>query len=149
MSAKKKRNIWILAVMLLSGCVQTDQLERLGLITAVGYDIEEGKLQGTYVIQQFDPTKQDVTQVITNRGYTSKGVRQVTNLETSNKVVSGQLRVILYGREIAKKGLMPVLDSLSRDAAIGTMVYVAISHDSTETILKTKPKTSNIGRYLY
>lgn len=145
----RRMQAFAVVVLLLSGCVQSNQLERLGLITAVGYDMEERKLKGTYVIQQFDPTKQDVTQVLVNKAYTSKGVREATNLEMSNQVVAGQLRVILYGKEVAQKGLVPFLDSLSRDASIGTMVYVAISEDSAKSILMTKPKVSNIGRYLY
>lgn len=137
--------------LLLTSCVSNEQLEKLSLITAVGYDVGDGdKIEGTTVSGQFDPSKKDVTEITSAKAFTSKMTRQEMNLETRNKMVSGQLRVAVFGSKLAEKGnLINIVDTLSRDPAIGTMVYLGISKTRANEILQIKPKQGNIGNFLY
>jgi spore germination protein len=140
-----------LNLFFLTSCVSRDQLEKLSLVTAVGYDVgEDNKIEGTTVIGQFDPSKKDVSEVTTASANTSKGIRQKMNLGTKNKMVSGQLRVAIFGKELGKSGdLINIVDTLSRDPAVGTMVYLGISDSNSKDILEVKPQQGNIGYYLY
>lgn len=135
----------------LTGCVSTEQLEKLSLVTAIGYDVgEDDKMEGTAVIGQFDPSKKDVSEVTSSTAHTSKMIRQKMNLGTKNKMVSGQLRVAVFGKEIVESGdLINIVDTLNRDPAIGTMVYLGISKTTAKDILQMKPKQGNVGNYLY
>lgn len=141
-----------LYLVVLTSCVSREQLEKLSLVTAVGYDISEkdDKIEGTLVIGQFDPTQKDVSEVPSATANTSKMIRQKLNLGTKNKTVSGQLRVAVFGNELAKSGdIINIIDTMSRDPAIGTLVYLAISDTTAKDILQVKPKQGNIGYYLY
>lgn len=61
----QKRRRWLKmvivmsSIILLTGCgvgVETKQLERLGLITAVGFDLKkENEITGTVAVSKFDP----------------------------------------------------------------------------------------------
>jgi spore germination protein len=141
-----------LNLIFLTSCVSKDQLEKLSLITAVGYDVgeEEDKMEGTTVIGQFDPSKKDVSEITSSSAYTSKMLRQKMNLGTKNKMVAGQLRVAVFGKELGESGdLINIIDTLSRDPVIGTMVFLGISDSTAKDILEVKPQQGNIGYYLY
>ena len=136
----------------LSGCVETKYLEKLGLITAVGYDqAEKEKISGTLVLYQFNPAMGDVEKILSSTSKTSKGIRLSENLETDHKLVSGQLRIAVYGRELAEKGISHLVDTLERDSAIGNMVYLTIADGTAQEILtyQMEEKPSNRGTYLY
>jgi spore germination protein len=136
----------------LSSCVETKYLEKLGLITAVGYDqAEDEKITGTLVLYQFNPAMEDVEKVLTTTAKTSKGIRLSQNLESDHKLVSGQLRIVVYGRELAGRGISHLVDTLERDSAIGNMVYLTIADTTAEDILtyQMEEKPSNRGTYLY
>ncbi|MGM0845272.1 MAG: Ger(x)C family spore germination protein [Bacillota bacterium] len=143
----------IMTSLLLSSCVETRYLEKQGLITGVGYDQseEEGKIKGTTVFYQFNPSMKNLSTVISADADTSKGVRMFANFETDHSLVSGQLRVALYGEEIAKKGINSLVDSLSRDASIGNMIFLAVANPNASDILSFQPKSqpTNMGTYLY
>lgn len=141
-----------LNLIFLTSCVSKDQLEKLSLVTAVGYDVgeEEDKMKGTTVIGQFDPSQKDVSEITSSSAYTSKTLRQKMNLGTKNKMASGQLRVGVFGKELGESGdLINIIDTLSRDPVIGTMVYLGISNSTAKDILEVKPQQGNIGYYLY
>ncbi|MHC8522182.1 Ger(x)C family spore germination protein [Rossellomorea sp. H39__3] len=139
-------------LLFLTGCLETKYLEKLGLITAVGYDKEDdNKIKGTTVLYQFNPSMDEVEKTLTTTARTTKGVRLSQNLETDHKLVSGQLRVAVYGRDIAEEGIAHLVDTLERDSSIGNMVYLAVADSSAEEILTfpLKEEPSNTGTYLY
>lgn len=136
----------------LSSCVETKYLEKLGLITAVGYDqAEDDKITGTLVLYQFNPAMEDVEKVLSTTSKTSKGIRLSQNLESDHKLVSGQLRIVVYGRDLAARGISHLVDTLERDSAIGNMVYLTIADTTAEEVLRyqTEESPSNRGTYLY
>ncbi|MGF2616610.1 Ger(x)C family spore germination protein [Rossellomorea vietnamensis] len=143
----------LLASTLLSSCVETRYLEKQGLITGVGYDVseKESKIKGTIVFYQFNPSMKNLSTVISSDAETSKGIRMSANMETDHNLVSGQLRVALYGEEIAKAGINSLVDSLSRDASIGNMIFLAVASPTANEILSFQPKSqpTNMGTYLY
>nr|WP_240794232.1 Ger(x)C family spore germination protein [Bacillus sp. BHET2] len=140
------------SAFLLSSCVETKYMEKLGLITAVGYDQgEEKKIKGTMVLYQFNPAMEDVEQILTSESKTSKGIRLSQNLETDHKLVSGQLRIAIYGRELAMEGISHLVDTLERDSSIGNMVYLCIADTTAHEVLSYQmaETPSNRGTYLY
>ncbi|WML25906.1 Ger(x)C family spore germination protein [Neobacillus sp. OS1-33] len=147
-------SIFLMSFVIIAGCVQQKPLEKLGLITTTGLDMEgKNKLKGTIVVQKFDPmTTQSSTKVITSVAKTSKGLRQQENLQSNQRLVSGQLRSVIYSRELAEKGIIQLVDTLNRDAAIGNMVYLTVADGSASEILqieKAKNENVNLGTYMY
>jgi spore germination protein len=136
----------------MSSCVETKQLEKLGLITAQGYDLEkENKLKGTVVVHKFDPLAKNLTEVITVDANTSKALRQEQNLEIDQKLVLGQLRCVIYSKELAEKGISQLVDALNRDPTVGNMVYLTIADKDAYSIMSIDEKKLkvNLGTYLY
>ncbi len=147
-----KRMIWLCLIVLVSGCVNQKPLEELGLVTAIGYDKENGLLKGSIVYYEFDPLHPNNTKMVTSLANTSKGIRQKENLSSSRRLVSGQLRVAVYGRELAEEGIISIIDTLSRDAEVGTMSYLAVSSIPAHELMtysQNSKDVTNAGTYLY
>ncbi|TYS63572.1 Ger(x)C family spore germination protein [Sutcliffiella horikoshii] len=147
-----RKIIWLCVIVILSGCVAQKPLEELGLITAMGYDNEDDMVKGTIIYYEFDPLHPNNTKMVTTLAHTSKGIRQKENLASSRRLVSGQLRVAIYGEELAKGGIISIIDTLSRDAEIGTMSFLAVSKPQAHDLLQMSQDSedvTNAGTFLY
>ncbi|MFQ3543424.1 Ger(x)C family spore germination protein [Halobacillus rhizosphaerae] len=143
--------LFLLLSLLLTGCLPKNYLEQLGIITAVGYDkIDNNKLRGSMVINQFSSTSPTTSQVLISEAATSKGLRLNADTKTSHKLVSGQVRLEIYGRDIAKSGLEGYMDTLSRDAKVSDMGYLAIADNQAAELLNSanSEDAPNIGTYM-
>ncbi|WP_237458362.1 Ger(x)C family spore germination protein [Pontibacillus yanchengensis] len=145
--------LFLCTVLFLTSCVEKKHLEQIGIVTAVGFDMleEEGWLEGTHVLFQFDPNGANISQIITTRAKTAKGLMNDASLKTSKKLASGQLRLVLFGEKIAQEGAMRLLDTLARDAAIADMMYIAVSETTANKVLQANnfEDAPNIGTYIH
>ncbi|MEL3971738.1 Ger(x)C family spore germination protein [Rossellomorea oryzaecorticis] len=141
----------LFALSFLSSCADPSTLEKIGMITTVGYDKADGEeIQTTILILETDPQSVDSTNVISSNALTSKGARIKGSLKSQKKLESGQLRVALYGKEVAEKGFINLADTLSRDHAISDLTYLAVVDGKASEILEKKyEQFSDAGQYVY
>lgn len=142
----------LLVVFLLCGCsmIPTNIVNELNMSQAVGYDSAGKKnIMGTITYPVYRKDKSSTTEVKTSFGETSKEIRiNITN-ESRYPIVSGQLRVALYGKSLAKKGINDIVDTLNRDPAVGSLIQMAIVDGNSNELLKTeKYKTDNVALYI-
>jgi spore germination protein len=139
-------------ILLLSGCsfLPTDIVNEIDMIQGVGYDLAEKKnIKGTIVFPSFKKDKTSSTEVRTAIGESSKEIRTILNNETRYPLESGQLRVALYSKKLAKKGIIDFVDTLNRDPAIGSLVQLAIVDGEANELLKMKKyKMENVSIHL-
>jgi spore germination protein len=150
---------WLKIVMvicylfLLTSCrVETKQLERLSLITAIGFDLKkENQIKGTVVVSKFDPMAKVMTNLISADANTLQTLRAEENLAIDQRLEMGQLRCVIYSRELAEKGIIQLVNALNRDPSVGNMVYLTVAEDDALSIMKIDEKKIkvNIGTYLY
>lgn len=143
----------LVATTMLSGCtsIQKKPLEALGVVSAVGYDAApENKLLGTMVIPNFTETGKEKIDVLTGTGHTSKELRYNLSRLSERQLVSGQIRVVVYGEDLAKQGIAPLSDTLFRDAEIGSQIHLAVcAGRSVEIFTHRYPDKPSIDVYLY
>lgn len=142
----------IVCMLLLSGCVSPRILEERGIITATAFDKKGKSYEGGAVILSFQTNKSSMSEVIEATDKTGKGFRQILEARTSHDLDSGQLRVVVYGKELAEEeGIFTMIDSLRRDASIGSLVYLTVSEPSAKQVIKSKKYEDmpDIGTYLY
>jgi spore germination protein len=155
----QKRRKWLKMVIgmssfiLLTSCgVEPKQLERLGLITAIGFDLKkENEITGTVAISKFDPMAKVMTNLISADANTLQTLRSEENLATDQRLEMGQLRCVIYSKELAEKGIIQLVNALNRDPAVGNMVYLTIAEKDALSIINMDEKKIkvNIGTYLY
>ncbi|MEH7492392.1 Ger(x)C family spore germination protein [Neobacillus niacini] len=155
----QKRRKWLILVIgitsffLLTSCgVETKQLERLGLITAIGFDLKkENQIKGTISVTKFDPMAKVMTNLISADANTLQTLRAEENLATDQRLEMGQLRCVIYSKELAEKGIIQLVNALNRDPTVGNMVYLTIAEKDAFSIISMDEKKIkvNIGTYLY
>ncbi|WP_223590395.1 Ger(x)C family spore germination protein [Neobacillus bataviensis] len=139
-------------MLLLSGCsiLPTSIVNEIDMAQGVGYDLANKKdIKETIVFPIFKKDKSSFTEVKSAQGQSSKGIRTILNNETRYPLVSGQLRLALYGKYIAKKGINDFVDTLNRDPSIGSIVKMAVVDGEAEELLKLKKyKMENVSIYV-
>ncbi|MFJ8064511.1 Ger(x)C family spore germination protein [Psychrobacillus sp. NPDC096426] len=150
---KKVMFYFILLILsgILIGCAETNILDRVGLTTLVGYDIgTEEKMSTTTVIREINPEFQSNVEVITTENETSKGNKMKANRKLAKKVTVGQMRVVLFGEELAKDDLHYYIDSLLENASVSNSLYLAVVEGETAPLLQYQYKNiDDIGQHLY
>lgn len=149
---KVKSLILVLLILVsLTGCAEQKLLERVGLIILVGYDLgEESSVSTTAVVRQVSPEFESNIEIISAENETGKGTRAIMNRKTSKKFVEGQLRVVLYGDELANQGISNTLNALTRDSDISGGIFIAVVEGETKEILEYSYKDiEDIGQHIY
>ncbi|MEH7334432.1 Ger(x)C family spore germination protein [Neobacillus drentensis] len=144
--------IWLFLILLLSGCsfLPTNIVNEINMSQGVGYDLAGKKgIKGTIVFPIFKKDKSSYNEVKTALGHSSKEIRTKLNNESRYPLVSGQLRLALYGKKLATNGINDVVDTLNRDPSIGSLVQMAVvDGDATELLKIKKYKLENVSIYL-
>ncbi|MGO0061195.1 Ger(x)C family spore germination protein [Brevibacillus fluminis] len=149
----KKRGVcmFITCVLaLLCGCEPSHVLDETGLITVIGFDqLGKGLYRGTASIPVVNTLAKQKVQVVSGKGITLRGIVNEMDLQLDRKPRLGQLRVILYGEEMAKNGLISFVQALDR-TEVGSRPYLAVvAGKSYDFISESFPEQGNIGLYLY
>ncbi|GAV10645.1 Ger(x)C family spore germination protein [Paenibacillus sp. chi10] len=138
-------------LVLLTSCVQTSVLEKLGLSVAIGYDaLPEGKLKVTSVLTNPEPEAKKKTKIVSCIASSSKGARINNNRQLSHTLVNGQVRVVVFDDKLGKQGITDVVENLTRDPFFGDMIFLAVSEGPSHELLHHNyEQIPNIGTYLY
>ncbi|WP_200411552.1 Ger(x)C family spore germination protein [Virgibacillus salexigens] len=137
-------------ILLLSGCLETKPIERLAIINARGIDLlAEGLIDTTLVMFQFDTQSPDISKIASGSGKTIKEARYDANTKTSFTLTPGQIRLELYGKDVAEKGIISYLNTLVRDARTSDRVLLAITDSSAKEIITQGQQATNINVGLF
>lgn len=136
-------------VSFIVGHVEKEIIDDVNIILALGLDKhEDGGIKGTALIPVF---KAD--QSIGNETFTGKAVigrEAITALQkkSADPLVTGGLKVALYGESLAKDGLIDYIDGLQRDASIGSNLFLGVVDGEAEDILNKNLGNRGTGMYL-
>jgi spore germination protein len=134
----KKVIIVFCFLLMATGCAQKPIIDDLALINAIAYDLseeneEELKVTATFPIITKDGKYDRKTLIV--EGKSSKSAREKLKHKTNMQLENGQVRVSLFGTELAKQGLIPQIDSFVRDPNIGSRVLLALGKPEASDIL--------------
>jgi len=148
----------VAAASYLTGCTTSQRiLERLGPTQSAAYDLvpgEDGKaeplLRVSITIPKSEPEIKEKRETQSVVARTSKEARLKIARKTDLNVVSGQIRNILFGKELAREqGLWKFIDTLVRDPSISQRVKVTIvENNANDLLLKDYPEHPRTGRYV-
>lgn len=128
----------LLCCLLMTGCTQSKIIEDILLVQAIGFDsISKNMMRGTLGYSKFSgpQSRNPVPEVISAKGKTTKEIESKINSQVALPVEMGQLRVVVFGKKLAKQGVQPIVDTLIRDPEIGTTIDLAVADGKAERIL--------------
>ncbi|CAM3874421.1 Ger(x)C family spore germination protein [Cohnella lubricantis] len=144
----------LLSVLLLSGCRDERIIEKIGFIRTIAYDTtkdegensESGNLRVTVSIPK---TNQKDTIQYSTVAKTGKQARLIFDRQNDRRLVSGQLRQVLFTTDIARRGVWSEVNSLLRDPGVGMRIHLLIVESDPERLLAAKFTQDNTaGDYI-
>ncbi|CAM3877459.1 Ger(x)C family spore germination protein [Aeromicrobium ponti] len=149
---KLKRMVQIILLPLfLTGCMNIDQhiLDDVQLITGAAYEyVDDDTIELTTVFPNHQPDGSVKNETLTTTAILNKENRDKQSLQSEKPMVSGKLEVALYERNTAEKGILELLDTLSRDPSIGANVYMAILDGNPKEVLNKQYGNIDNGIFL-
>jgi spore germination protein KC len=123
---------------LLTGCWDRTELKELGIV--LGIAIDKDPQTGDYILssQMLRPSSLDAQspssappfeKVVTTGKTIYEAIRRA-NLEFDRKAFFAHNKVILIHEDVAKEGMLPVLDSFKRGKQVRGFVYIGIAKGS-------------------
>lgn len=119
----------IVLIFVLSGCqiVPTQNTNEISIIQGVGFDLtSDEKLLGTIVYPEYKVDETSTIEILKAEGETVQETIDRSQNEVQYPLVSGQLRIALFGQSLAEKGLFPFLDTINRTPEIASTIQLAI-----------------------
>lgn len=144
-------SILLCSLLLLTSCIETLQLEDLGIILSRGVDsTEDQELEITMAILQFMKDAPSTTKTVSGSGKTLKAAVQDANKSVSQEIVPGKIDLDIYGRDLAEQGLNPILDTLRRDADIPNTLLLAVADSKASELFNVEEESinTNLGEFL-
>ncbi|MDN4495616.1 Ger(x)C family spore germination protein [Ureibacillus aquaedulcis] len=151
MNSLKVSALFLVAVMILAGCTNQKILERTSLTTLLSYDkAEDDKITTTAVIRQINPDLESKVEIQSATEATNRGGLVNIELKTSKKIGAGQLRVALFGEELAKSGLNDFIHTLKMNPEISNGIYLGVVEGDAKSLIDSSYKNiTDIGQHIF
>lgn len=131
----------LVLVLLLTGCSSDYNLiEELGMVRTITFDAIPDEDPEELLLFGFSiPLANNSNNILfTGKAKTSKQARSLFNRQNNRKLISGQLRQVLFGTDLAEKGIWVHIDAMLRDPTIGKNVFVALVDGEALPILQKR-----------
>lgn len=145
---------FLLAVMislLLAGCWDLKEINEIGFTVGLGIDKDGDDYQITTqialpaLLEGSGGGEEPPVWVVSGKGRTIFEAIRDVNTRSARKPFWGHLNVIVLGEEVAREGLIPVLDLLSRGQELRRSNYVVLAQGKARDILEAQPKLESIN----
>ncbi len=147
--------LFFIMLLLLTGCVERSILDDIQLVTIIGYDVPDDEenhdlIKGVAVAPQYQADGRIDNSVFVQTAELSKEIRSQYNSESPKPFVSGKLQVALFSREVAEtRGIMELVDTLQRDPAIGSRVFLGVVNTDVEELLSANYGNVDTGSFIH
>ncbi|WP_208590973.1 Ger(x)C family spore germination protein [Gracilibacillus suaedae] len=143
--------LWIICCML-TGCWSSNELNSLGLASAIAIDKQNNNYRLTVqtinpdeVAEQNRTSRTAVTTYSATEETIFEALRKLTEI-TPRKIYVAHLRIFVVSEEIAKEGINDVLDFISRDHELRTDFAIIVStEDDAKSVLEIVAPLENIA----
>jgi spore germination protein len=135
--------------MVLTGCVEQKIIDDINIMSAVGYDAkEDGKVKGTIIIPVYKADKSISNESFMSVANVSKEINRQSQMKSADPLENGGIEVVLFGKELAERGLQDITDTFERDASIGSRLYLAVVDGNADEVLEKNLGNLGTGSYL-
>jgi spore germination protein len=145
----KKVIYFLLLITFLAGCVEQKIIDDINIMSAVGYDArEENNVKGTIVIPVYKADQSISNESFASEAEVSKEINRQSQMKSADPLENGGIEVVLFGKELAERGLYEITDTFERDAGIGSRLYLAVVDGTADKILEKNLGNLGTGSYL-
>ncbi|KAA9023647.1 Ger(x)C family spore germination protein [Niallia endozanthoxylica] len=125
-----------LCSLFLAGNVQKRVIDDVNIATGFGMDKSNGQLHGSIMIPVFKADKSIENFTFTANGKIPRDLVSEMQKKASQPIVGGSLDIALFGKDLAREGIIQVLDVFLRDPTIGARLNLAVVDGKVDDIFK-------------
>jgi spore germination protein len=130
------------SLFLLAGCKSSRVIDEIQIIQEMGYDFRDGKYIGTAVYPTFKQGPMTKPNLLTTSSPTVYDLIPRLSSKSALPIEEGQLRLILFGKEFAKRGITQITHSLARNNKVGSHLLLGVSAGSAHELLEITAATT-------
>lgn len=148
----------LLFITMFTGCWDAKELDDLSVPLVVAYDIiqesekehADDKYLVTVGVPVFYEDVEEKFHIIESTGQIIGEARGRRNAQIGEQVIFGQIQLLLFGEELAKKeDLMPIVDVIVRNPRVKASLYLMTVKGRAVDIINTQTHSyPNVGIYL-
>ncbi|MFY0762240.1 Ger(x)C family spore germination protein [Metabacillus dongyingensis] len=136
--------------LVLTGCWDQERLAKKALVNGISFDKgENGKILGTVrvlkLVNKGGGQFEAIDELIRSEGLSANEIGQSINMMTSGQLDTSKANIIIIGEEIAKEGIIPLLEPFYRSKRAYLSSKVIIGKGSGVEILSTEKEMSPIA----
>lgn len=148
-----RRVLLLMWIVVLTGCTNMKQINRITFITALGID-KSGDGVKVYALAAVPgrytalspaagggPAAQSPNYILTEKGRSVSEALFKMKRKSARDIQFGHTEIVLFSEEMAKQGLNSTLDLFMRRTDFQLVSYLGITKGSTEAVLKVTPET--------
>lgn len=153
--------VFLLCLLLLTGCWNRREIETLGFVLGLGIDWDEEEGMYELTMQMARPQAQgsagdggrgggegggdQPAWVFTARGETVFDAIRKMAAVSPRKAWWGHTQVLVLGEDLARRGVTPALDFMLRDGETRRLVWVVVTQGKAKEILTHKAQSEPVG----
>ncbi|KPC98010.1 hypothetical protein LR69_03761 [Geobacillus sp. BCO2] len=130
------------ALLLLGGCASSRPIDEIQIIQQMGYDFENGRYTGTAVYPTFKQGPMTKPNMLTTTSPTIYDLIPRLSSKSALPVEEGQLRLILFGKEFARRGVTQITHSLARNNKVGSHLLLGVAEGRAKELLNITANTT-------
>jgi spore germination protein len=138
----------LICILFLGGCVQNSVIDDVNIATGIGIDKSGDQLLGSIMIPVFNPDKSFENFTFTAKGNIMRDLLSEMQKKASQPIVAGSLDLAFFGKDVAREGIIRVLDVFLRDPSVGSRVQLAVVDGKAIDIFKGKYGDRGNSAYL-
>jgi spore germination protein len=123
-------------IIFLTGCTSQRIIDKIQIVQSIGYDRDEDKFKGTAVYPTFEEKGKVNLNILKTVSESYDDILPRLNSKSTFQIETGQLRMVLFGKEFAKQGIQSFVKNLERDPVIGSRMQLGVAEDKAESILE-------------
>lgn len=135
MSLANKIVLLIFFCILFTACSDTKILNEIKLVQTIGVDAIGKNVKSTVLVGSYKKMGESQVQLLDTESISNYDIMTRLNAQTRDSIEYGQLAMILFGKDYARKGIAEILKNLCKDAKISTMVQLGVADREASAIL--------------
>lgn len=147
-----------LSMTAFSGCWSRREINELAIVSSIGFDkAQDGKIEITAEVVRptvlaksaggaaGGGTKGKPYWVVEATGETVIDAARNLNLKSPRRLFFSHVQVMVFGERLARDGLGPVMDRLSRSNEVRRNIYIVVTPGRAKDIIEADPDIENIS----
>lgn len=125
----------------LSGCYRANIADQIDILKVLGFDKKEDNFVGTAIYPEYTMSGEKKNACFLKaEASTANRILSKMNNQTYSPIEIGKLNMLIFGEELAQRGISGLVRTICRDPLVGSNLNLAIAEGSAERLLQGTQK---------